>query len=444
MNIKVFQSGKGDCILITSNNKNVLVDGGVSDAYTTYVSEELSKLKKAKIAIDLACVSHIDDDHIGGFLKMIEDLVDWRVFDFQKKNGNNKVKEPTSFRPPEIKEIWHNAFHDVVSDNKGEIENMLAASANILSASTNPILQQMGEIAFSTGQAIQLSRRLKPEQLNIPLNAFFGNKLAMYRDNTATKTLGKLKINIIAPFEIDLKNLRTEWNDWLKDNKTQLTKIKDKVDKDRDSLGTSATPEIAYYSALAEEWEPALMLQLSGLETAEKKLGVRTKVTTPNLASIMFLVEEGKKTLLMTGDGHWEDILKGLKKINKIDDVKGLHLDVLKVQHHGSEHNISEEFCNKVTATNYIFCGNGEHENPDLDALKAIIDSRTAAKPAITGKATDQYFFWFNSSSKADSNAKAQAHMKKLEDLMKKSKAKFSNLNFKFLTSTKPFFELAI
>jgi beta-lactamase superfamily II metal-dependent hydrolase len=443
MNIKVFQSGKGDCILITSNNKNILVDGGVSEAYTTHVSEELSKLKKPKISLDLACVSHIDDDHIGGFLKMIEDLVDWRVFDFQNKNGNKNVKKPASFRPPEIKEIWHNAFHDVAGDNNGEIENMLAASANILSASTNPILQEMGEIAFSKGQAIQLSRRLKPEQLNIQLNAFFNKKLAMYRDNTATKKLGKLKIHIIAPFEQDLKNLRTEWNDWLKDNKTQVTKIKDKVDKDRDSLGTSTTPEIAYYSALAEEWEPTLLLQLSGLEASAKKLGVRTKVTTPNLASIMFLIEEGKKTLLMTGDGHWEDILKGLKKINKIDDQNGLHLDVLKVQHHGSEHNISEEFCNKITATNYIFCGNGEHENPDLDAVQAIIDSRTI-KPAITGQAAKQYFFWFNSSSKANSNAKAQTHMKKLEDLMKKSKAKFPDLNFKFLASSKSFFELAV
>jgi metal-dependent hydrolase (beta-lactamase superfamily II) len=176
MTIKIFQSGKGDALLITGTNANILVDGGVSDAYTAFVSKELNKLKKANTAIDLACVSHIDDDHIGGFLKMIEDMVDWRVFDFQKKQGGAAVKAPKSFRPAEIKEIWHNAFHDVVSENAGEIEDMLAANANILSASSNPVLREMGDIALSKGQAIQLSRRLKPEQLNIPLNKKAGGK----------------------------------------------------------------------------------------------------------------------------------------------------------------------------------------------------------------------------------------------------------------------------
>lgn len=440
MKIKVFQSGKGDCLLITGNNARLLIDGGVSEAYTKHVSGELSKLKKKNIPIDIACVSHIDDDHIGGFLKMIEDIVEWRVFDFQRSNGNTKVKKPVSFRPAEIKEIWHNAFHDVVKDNAGEIEEMLAASANILSASTSPVLQEMGDIAFSKAQAIQLSRRLKPEQLNIPLNKFFDGKFAMFRENTATKKLGNLKIHMIAPFQQDLDDLRKEWNDWLKESKAQVKKIKDKVDKDADSLGTSTTPEIVYYQALAEEWAPVLLPQL---ETAVKKLGVRTKVTTPNLASIMFLIEEDGKTSLMTGDGHWHDILKGLKEIGKIDDQKGLHLDVLKVQHHGSEHNLSEEFCNKVTATNYVFCGNGEHENPDLDVVKAIIDSRTII-PSITAQAKNKFTLWFNSDSKADSNVKARAHMKKLETLVANAANQFPKLKFRFLDSSKNFFDLSI
>jgi len=442
MKLKVFQSGKGDSLLITSDSVHFLVDGGVSAAYTKHVSPELAKLRDKKITIDLACVSHIDDDHIGGFLKMIEDIVDWRVFEFQHASGNNKAKKPTSFRPPEIKEIWHNAFHDVKGKNAGDIEDMLAASANILSASSVPVLQEMGEIAFSKGQALQLSRRLKPEQLNIPLNKFFKGKLAMPQDTITTKKLGKLKIHMIAPFQEDLTKLRNEWNVWLDESKKQIKNIKDKVDKDADSLGTSVNSEIGYLTALAEEWEPTL---LSQLETATKKvLGKREKVTTPNLASIMFLVEEAGKTLLMTGDGHWADILKGLKKINRFDEAIGLHLDVLKVQHHGSEHNLNEEdFCKKVTATNYVFCGNGEHENPDVDVVKAIINSRTS-NLAITPEAKNKFTLWFNSSSKADSNAKAKAHMKKLEKLVADKSNQFSNVKFKFIEPNKNFFEFTV
>jgi beta-lactamase superfamily II metal-dependent hydrolase len=441
MKLKVFQSGKGDSLLITSDSARFLIDGGVSEAYTNHISPELAKLQKKNIPLDLACVSHIDDDHIGGFLKMIEDMVDWRVFDFQQANGNTQVKKPDSFRPPEIKEIWHNAFHDVVSDNSGEIEDMLAASANILSASQHPVLKEMGEIAFSKAQAIQLSRRLKPEQLKIPLNKFFKGKFAMYRDGTAVKNLGKMKIHLIAPFQEDLNKLRKEWNDWLKESKEQVKKIRERVDRDSGSLSTSVTPEINYLSSLAEEWAPAL---LSSLDLAAAKvLGKREKVTTPNLASIMFLVEEAGKTILMTGDGHWEDILKGLKKIGKFNDSTGLHLDVLKVQHHGSEHNINEDFCKKVTATNYVFCGNGEHENPDIDVVKAIIDSRTT-KPGITAQAKNIFTLRFNSSSGADSNAAAKAHMKKLEKLVADKAALHPNLRFKFIDPAKNFFEFTV
>lgn len=250
-----------------------------------------------------------------------------------------------------------------------------------------------------------------------------------------------MNIHLIAPFQEDLSKLRKEWNEWLAENKEQVKKIRAKVDKDSGSLSTSVSPEISYLSSLAEEWSPLLLSKLD--LAAAKVLGKREKVTTPNLASIMFLVEESGKTILMTGDGHWEDILKGLKKIGRFNDTTGSHLDVLKVQHHGSEHNINEDFCKKITATNYVFCGNGEHANPDIDVVKAIIDSRTT-KPGITSQAKNKFTLWFNSSSKADSNAKARAHMKKLEALAADKANKFSNIKFKFIDPAKNFFEFTI
>jgi hypothetical protein len=440
MTIKIFQSGKGDALLISSTKANILVDGGVSDAYTSFVSKELNKLKKANTAIDLACVSHIDDDHIGGILVMIEDMVDWRVFDFHKKQGGTALKAPKSFRPAEIKEIWHNAFHDVISDNAGEIEDMLATNANILSSSSNPILQEMGEIALSKGQAIQLSKRLRPEQLNIPLNKSVGSKLVMSRKGAKPIKIGSLTISIIAPFQADLLKLRKEWNEWLAENKKAVKDIKEKVEKDATFLSKSTFPNIAINTALANELAPFLLKQLD-LDNAEKILGRREKVTTPNLASIMFLIEEGNKTVLMTGDGHWEDIFKGLQAIKKLDLKKGLHLDVLKVQHHLSEHNISAEFCNKITADHYVFCGNGENENPDLDALKMLIESRTT-NPGITPQAKNKFTLWFNSNSNITKGKKD--HMQKVEKLVNDLAAKHKNMKFKFMKDAAAFMDLKV
>jgi Metallo-beta-lactamase superfamily len=439
MTIKIFQSGKGDALLISGTKVNILVDGGVSAAYTSFISKELNKLKKANTSIDLACVSHIDDDHIGGFLKMIEDMVDWRVFDFHKKQGGTAIKAPKSFRPADIKEIWHNAFHDVITENAGEIEDMLAANANILSASSNPILREMGEIALSKGQAIQLSKRLKPDQLNIPLNKRVGGKLVMSRKGAKPIKIGSLTIRIIAPFQSDLLKLRKEWNEWLAENKKALKGIKEKVEKDAAFLSNSTFPNIAINTALANELAPFLLNQLD-LDNAEKVLGKREKVTTPNLASIMFLIEEGNKTALMTGDGHWDDIFKGLQAIKKLNLKKGLHVNVLKTQHHLSEHNINAEFCNKITADHYIFCGNGEHENPDLDALKMLIESRTT-NPAITPEAKNNFTLWFNSSSVVSSK---KAHMLKIEKMVRDFAAKHKNVKFKFMKNAASFMTLKV
>src|SRR5688572_23914208 len=50
-----------------------------------------------------------------------------------------------------------------------------------------------------------------------------------------------------------------------------------------------------------------------------KELGSRAKVTTPNLASLMFLAREGNQTILLTGDGHASDARKGLKERGLLD-----------------------------------------------------------------------------------------------------------------------------
>lgn len=440
MNIKIIQSGKGDCLLITSGDKRVLIDGGMSNAYNMFGTKELSKLHKQGKALDLAIVSHIDDDHISGFLKMIEDMVQWRVYDYQVANGNNAAKKPKVLRPCEIKEIWHNAFSDFKGDNAGAIEDMLVAKADILLTSSNPVLREMGEIALGEKNAIQLSRRLRPDQLNIPLNTVSGGKLVMYRENDQPVQVGNLSISLIAPFEEDLEILRDKWNKWLEEHQAQIQEVRDKVDRDSGLISSSLTPDLAYYQALAREWEPAIM---AALAQAAGDLGNRDKVTEPNLASIMFLIEEGNTKVLMTGDGHADDITKGLEAIGKLEPEGGLHLDVLKVQHHGSEHNIHEDFCNRITATHYIFCGNGEHENPDLRVIQAIVDSRTI-NPAMTPEADNVFTLWFNSSPDGVQSEKARAHMQEVRDLVEDLAAQFSKLRYKFIDPAKNYLSLTV
>jgi Metallo-beta-lactamase superfamily len=191
MRLNTFQSGKGDCLLLTSKDgkSRILVDGGMPAAYSEHVAPALGKLRAAKKSLNLVYVSHIDQDHIGGVLRMLDDEVDWRVHLHVKANGNPTHKAPEASRPPKIEAIWHNAFHEQVAKNAGEIEDALAAVAPILSGADVMALREIGQrqagLATSIREAIRVSRRVGSKQLDIPLNAEADGKLMMLRDDGA-------------------------------------------------------------------------------------------------------------------------------------------------------------------------------------------------------------------------------------------------------------------
>lgn len=116
-----------------------------------------------------------------------------------------------------------------------------------------------------------------------------------------------------------------------------------------------------------------------------------------------------------------------------------MHANVLKVQHHGSEHNLDEDFAEQITADDYIFCGNGEHENPDYRVVEAILNARLKDADCSAFK------FWFNSSEGATEKSAAKEHMRELEKRMKQVRAKApKKFEFEFLDKSKSSFSLKI
>jgi beta-lactamase superfamily II metal-dependent hydrolase len=76
--------------------------------------------------------------------------------------------------------------------------------------------------------------------------------------------------------------------------------------------------------------------------------------------------------MLLTGDGRGDDILKGLGDAGLMDKKGRIHVDILKVPHHGSDKNVSREFFRRVRADHYVFSGDGSHENPEKSTLEMI------------------------------------------------------------------------
>lgn len=425
MKLKVFQSDQGDCLLLSGEDgTRILADGGMRSSYREHVAAALARLQRAGEELDLLYVSHIDRDHISGILQLLDDLVEWRVCDYQRRSGNQDFPEPDRPRPPKVARLWHNAFHDQVPKNTGEIERMLAASASVLEAgSGGSELREAGHqrgLAASIPEGLELSRRASPQQLDIPVNKEFGGKLILVRENSRPVRLGSIKLTVIGPFQRQLNDLRVDWNRWLTEHGKALAELQRRMRSDAERLATGAVEDFR-----------------SGLALRAGELGDMSKVTVPNLASLMLLAEEGDRSVLLTGDGHATHILDGLEAAGRLNGT-GVHLNILKVQHHGSEHNIDSEFCKRVTADHYLFCGNGAHENPDLGAVEAIIDSRLGpqGRRSTNAEAERRFKLWFNSSAEATREDKNKPHMQALEKLVAaRAKRGKGRLQFAFLAN---------
>ena len=409
MRLRVFQANDGDCLLLSScDGKHMLIDGGRSGSFTKHAAKSLSKCKK----LDVVCVSHIDADHITGVLKLLETMVDWRIHLHEKENppeGRKAKCEPSLPEPPKIGQIWHNGFDDQLEDSMGDIRTMLslAATAQLKLADADQMPREDYLVDLATGekQAIELSCRIGADQLNIDLNKHFGGKLVRADAGSPPYALGDASITILGPFDEDLKALRKQWQDWVEDNQSTIRDRRRVIDQDAERLGILEADKF--------------LLTMQSIATVSQSFGDRDDITTPNLASIMVLVEEDGHTALLTGDGAGQDIVKGLKKAGKLDAEGRIHVDILKIQHHGAAANINLDFLKRVIADHYVFCGNGNHHNPELSVIKLVAESRmdAAGKRSTHPNVGDRFMLHFNS-SKAVAGTKAQEnYMREVEKL---------------------------
>jgi beta-lactamase superfamily II metal-dependent hydrolase len=422
MRLTAFQSDKGDCLLLTDSarKKHILVDGGMSVSYNAHVAAAMGKLGAAKKVLDIVYISHIDQDHIGGILKMFNDEAAWRVHEFHKKetkknkkNKNKKSKPPAVPRPPKVREVWHNAFHVQLDKNAGPIEDALAAMAPILAGSDLAEIRdealKQSNLITSIGEAIKVSRRISPKQLNIPLNPRSDGKLMMLRKKQKLIKIGDLNITIIGPTAAHLKELQKEWNTFLRSvkGKAQLKKIQDAARRDEERLGASEFDGL-----------------FASLRLQAESFGDPNAVTAPNLASLTLLVEDASSSVLLTGDARRDQIVDGLKEAGRLNGGT-FDVDVMKVPHHGSENNIDSDFVETVIARDYVFCGNGSSGNPNIDVIGMMFRRRLAVSPA-------PFRFLFNSSKAV--SAKPE-HMAEIERLVKKlAKTGKGRFTFEFLT----------
>ena len=243
-----------------------------------------------------------------------------------------------------IKNLWHNSFLDSIrleASTGSLVTNSSAEDAkNLLHLATesttfNSTLQESSRLVLSSvrqGRNLQRDAHL----LRIKTNEGFLESVVMRQGNRLeSKRVGQFSLAILGPTKSQLDDLRKKWKSELPD-----------ILKPKSNLTSS--------------------LQLAG----------NLDSSIANLSSLVVEVSVNGKTALLTGDARSDHIITAMDEVGWLK--KGTWpVDLLKVPHHGSEQNVTQEFFAKVPARHYVISGNGKHGNPEPEMFEMIFAART-------------------------------------------------------------------
>lgn len=126
----------------------------------------------------------------------------------------------------------------------------------------------------------------------------------------------------------------------------------------------------------------------------ESQLGFRFKEDTSvaNGSSIAFIMEYDNKSFLFLADAHPSVIIEGLNKFGYNKD-NSLHVELMKVSHHGSMYNTDKELLKVVKTDNYLISSNAtKHGLPNKRTIARIINNNPNAIIRFNYDLTDRVF----------------------------------------------------
>jgi hypothetical protein len=329
--LEALQAFHGDCLLVHAGTAQepvlLLVDGGPSNTWETSLQPRLEELRAARAAqsgdgalpIDLAMVSHIDDDHVHGMVDFAGELVTEQL-----------DSKPLRYA---VQTLWHNSFDDVIG---GDAEALRSAAVEALE---QPIGDPRADEIRAAGLAIVASvgqgRELRDQaaRLGWGVNEPFDGPVVLPEGGTRSITLHDIKLTVVCPHAAQLDKLHRVWDQWLAEHHKAVVEGK---------AATAAYVDNSPY----------------------------------NLSSIVVLAECQGKRMLLTGDARGDHVLAGLDEAGIAEDGK-THVEILKLPHHGSIRNLAEDFFARVTADHYVISANGRDGNPETETLETIARLRS-------------------------------------------------------------------
>lgn len=347
LNLRVVQARIGDCLILENGSskqrKYVLVDGGPDHVYGPYLRDELKKIGASGGKLDLVVLTHMDNDHVLGLLEMMAEL----------KDAQAKGQPPLI----QIGRMWHNGFAKIVPSAGAEAESLemelLTASEDptpdpapaVPAPQTGAVLPRLRVVPPTTPPVTAISDipdempsygvnegynlQLLDSELGVPRNPGFPDGLVMLESAPRPIRVAGIKFWVLGPSRSNLEQLRKVWQSWM------------------EARGMSFD------------------------------VTIRPDTSKANLSSIMLLVQAGKRRILLTGDGRGDDVVNGLEQSGLLPSGGTIHVDILKIPHHGSARNAVGSLFNRVLADTYVISSAVDirYNNPDIETLVWLVEA---------------------------------------------------------------------
>ena len=355
----------GDCLLLhygtAADPGLVLIDGGPSQVWKPFLEPRLKALQAKRGAafhIDMLMVSHIDDDHVLG------------ITDFTK--AWRAAKTAGQQWPYPVRTAWFNSFERISNaTNIGAVTASVTASAGATTLTdvdldspeiTNPNKDEARaglKVLASVNNGSILRKDL--EALAIPINM-----IATFGEWKTIEGVGRYQARGRGPARCDRPCDRAGFG----------IVQRQRVAVSGFQLGPELSLRVA--SPLAKQLDKLQEMFAKQLKP-EDALAAYTDGSVPNLSSIAAVATYKGKTVLLTGDARGDYLIEGLKGEGLLDAAGKLHVDILKMPHHGSDRNVDPSFFTTITADHYVASADGTFGNPDRPTLEMLIDQRGKA-----------------------------------------------------------------
>lgn len=324
MAIRMLPAGHGDALVIEygtrAKTRRLLVDAGTVHSWKA-VKAQLLALPEQRF--EAFVVTHVDEDHIGGALKLLED-------------------EDLRHR---IRDVWFNGY--VHCDESFEDDVLGPIDGERLTTKigrggyrwNKPFAGGMADV----GGPVVVS---KPDELPV------------------IDLAGGARIHLLSPTPAKLAKMAREWKKVVSAaglTPGEGTPLEGRPPPRRDRVA-SPVPE------LDADW-----------------ISEQSKPTTPdgseaNGSSIAFIFEYDDARILLAADAHSDVLVSSLRIYAKSLDVERVPLDLVKLPHHCSKGNVTTELVEVIDADRYLISTNGDNfGHPDREAIARII--RSSATP---------------------------------------------------------------